>query len=211
VLVVFSGRPLVLPELDRANVAILQAWHPGIQAGPGLADVLLGVVAPAGRLTMSWPRSVGQIPVYYNRYNTGRPTQGGYRDIPTAPQYPFGYGLTYTTFGYGAPELRKVGSNGVHATVRATVTNTGPQTGEEVAQLYIQDVACADGIRPIQELRGWQRIRLGPGESRTVSFALTDQTLGHVDRQGRHKTDPGLFRLWIAPHAGIGEPVEFVL
>jgi beta-glucosidase len=211
VLLVFSGRPLILPELRRSNVAILQAWHPGIQAGPGLVDVLLGVVPPTGRLTMSWPRRVGQIPVYYNRLNTGRPTQGGYRDVSSEPQHPFGYGLTYTTFQYGPVTQDPGGAAGAHATVRVTVTNTGTRAGDEVVQLYVQDVACSDGIRPVQELRGWQRISLQPGESREVAFTVTDEVLAHVDRQGRWRTEPGVFRLWIAPHAGTCEPVEFVL
>ncbi|MFI5336687.1 MAG: glycoside hydrolase family 3 N-terminal domain-containing protein [Opitutales bacterium] len=208
VLVVFSGRPLVLPELNRTGMAVLQAWHPGIQAGPGLTDLLLGTVAPSGKLTVSWPRSVGQVPVYYNRYQTGRPTQGGYRDSDWRPLYPFGHGLTYTTFAYSAAKLRP-GQPGEHARLCAAVTNSGPRSADEIVQLYVQDVACVDGARPVQELRGWLRVTLAPGESREVEFAITDAVLGHVDRQGRHKADPGLYRLWIAPHAGTGTPVEF--
>ena len=210
VLVVFSGRPLVLPELNRTGVAILQAWHPGLQAGPGLADVLLGVSAPCGRLTVSWPRSVGQIPVYYNRFQTGRPTMGGYRDLPTTPQHPFGFGLTYTSFAYGEAELLPAHAS-ERTRVAATVTNTGNRPGEEVVQLYVRDLACSDGIRPVQELRGWQRLTFAPGESKRVEFIVDDSMLSHVDRQGRDRTEPGVFHLWIAPHAGTGEPVVFKL
>ena len=210
VLVVFSGRPLVLPELNRTGVAILQAWHPGLQAGSGLADVLLGAYAPCGRLTVSWPRSVGQIPIYYNRFRTGRPTMGGYRDLPATPRHPFGFGLTYTNFAYGAAELLPA-HTGEHARIAATVSNTGTRTGEEVVQLYVRDVACSDGIRPVQELRGWQRIILASGESRRVEFSVDDSVLSHVDREGRARTEPGVFHLWIAPHAETGEPIVFKL
>jgi beta-glucosidase len=196
VVVVFSGRPLVLTEVAAQANALVQAWHPGLQGGPALAAVLTGDLAPAGRLPMSFPRATGQVPVFYNYHTTGRPEMVDYRDLTRDPLFRFGFGLTYTTFEFGKVEITDT------ATARTTVTNTGKRAGEAVAQLYIRDVACSEGARPAQELRGWQRLTLAPGESRTVEFALTDEVLGFVDREGRHRVEPGEFRVWIAPQAG---------
>ena len=212
VVVVFSGRPLALTETAEKATALVQAWHPGLQGGPALAAVLCGDLAPVGRLPMSFPRATGQVPVYYNHGTTGRPDMVDYRDLTRDPLFRFGYGLTYTSFAYGpveivAPTTAETPTGQLApavSTARATVTNTGARSGEAVVQFYVRDVACSEGARPAQELRGWQRVTLAPGESRTVEFALTDETLGFIDRTGRHRVESGEYRLWIAPHAGTG-------
>ncbi len=203
VVVVFSGRPLVLTEVAEQANALVQAWHPGLQGGPALAAVLCGDLAPTGRLPMSFPRATGQVPVFYNHHTTGRPDMVDYRDLTRDPLFRFGFGLTYTSFEFGKVEIIEP------ATARATVTNTGKREGEAVAQLYIRDVACSEGARPAQELRGWQRLTLTPGETRTVEFALTDEVLGFVDREGRHSVEPGEFRVWIASQAGTAESAVY--
>jgi beta-glucosidase len=209
VVVVFSGRPLALTETAEKANALVQAWHPGLQAGPALAAVLCGDVAPVGRLPMSFPRATGQVPVYYNYATTGRPDMVDYRDLTRDPLYRFGYGLTYTTFSFGSVEIVAPTTEGKPAQARATVKNTGNRTGEAVAQLYVRDVACSQGARPAQELRGWQRLTLAPGESRTVEFTLTDEALGFIDRAGKHRVEAGEYRVWIAPHAGTGEAAVY--
>ena len=223
VVLVFSGRPLALTETAEKANALVQAWHPGLQAGPALAAVLCGDLAPTGRLPISFPRAVGQVPVYYNHATTGRPDMVDYRDLTRAPLFPFGYGLSYTSFAYGpveivAPTTAPATAENVAGQVpppeqparaRATVTNTGKRTGEAVAQLYLRDVACSDGARPAQELRGWQRLTLAPGESRTVEFPLTDETLGFIDRAGIHRVESGEYRIWIAPHADAGKAAVY--
>ena len=209
VVVVFSGRPLALTETAQGANALIQAWHPGLQAGPALAAVLCGDLAPVGRLPMSFPRATGQVPVYYNHATTGRPDMVDYRDLTRDPLYRFGYGLTYTTFDFGAVQILAPATAGQPAQARATVKNTGNRTGEAVAQLYVRDVACSEGARPAQELRGWQRLTLAPGESRTVEFTLTDETLGFIDRAGHHRVESGEYRVWIAPHAGTGEAAVY--
>jgi beta-glucosidase len=204
VVIVFCGRPLVLTPLNGKASAILVAWQPGVQAGNGLADVLFGDITPGGRLTTSWPADVGQVPVYYNRYHTGRPTPQttNYRDMSRDPLYWFGYGLSYTTFEYS--RVRLSGS-----IASATVKNTGSRTGEEVVQLYIRQEACHEGARPEQELRGFRRVRLEPGQETEVQFTLTDDVLGYYGRDGRWRSDSGSYQLWIAPHAHTGEPIQY--
>jgi beta-glucosidase len=205
VVVLFCGRPLQLRAvLDKAD-SLLVAWHPGIQAGNAIADLLFGDSAPAGRLTMSFPLDVGQLPLYYNRYRTGKPEVTNYRDLTSAPLFPFGFGLTYTSFAFGPVELKP----GKPVIASALVTNTGTRVGEEVVQLYIRDTACSEGARPQQELRGFQRITLQPRESREVHFELTDEVLGFFGRDGDWQVDPGSFQLWIAPHAETGNPANY--
>ncbi len=208
VVVVFSGRPLVLTEVASQANALVQAWHPGLQGGPALAAVLCGDLAPTGRLPMSFPRATGQVPVFYNHATTGRPEMVDYRDLTRDPLFRFGFGLTYTTFEFSPVEIASA-KPGQPATARAVVTNTGKRSGEAVAQLYIRDVACSEGARPAQELRGWQRVTLAPGETRTVEFALDDAALEFVNRAGRHQVEPGEFRVWIAPHAGTGDSAVY--
>jgi beta-glucosidase len=210
VVVVFSGRPLALPKVAANAAALLFAWQPGVQAGNGLADLLFGDCAPVGRLTMSVPSEVGQVPVYYNHDSTGRPLEemGNYRDYTRDAMYEFGFGLTYTTFEYGQVRI-DLPQNGHPAVASATVTNTGNRRGEEIAQLYIRQLACPQGVRPIQELRGFRHVTLEPGQSAQISFELNDQVLGYFMRDGRWVVDGGKYQIWIAPHAGTGEPTLY--
>ena len=210
VTVVFSGRPLSLPVVIEKSAAVLFAWQPGIQAGNGLADIIFGDAAPSARLTSSVARDVSQVPVYYNRYKTGRPSplSTDYRDLTRNPQFWFGYGLTYTTFTYGPVEIiPAAGEN--PAAARVTITNTGKREGHEVAQLYIRQLACSHAVRPEQELRGFQRIGLKPDEKAEVIFPLTDEVLGYWGRDGKWHADAGNYHIWIAPQAQLGEAVTF--
>ena len=212
VAILFSGRPLAVPQVYAQAAAVLQAWHPGVEGGPAVAELLLGDASPAGRLTVSIPRAVGQVPVHYNHLNTGRPTMGLYKDLPRTPQFPFGFGLTYTTFAYGPVKLDSARLRaGGRLTATAAVRNTGARPGEEVAQLYLRDRAASAGARPVRELKGFEKIRLAPGESRDVRFTVTEQELGYSDAQGKWLVEPGAFQLWIAPDAASGAPADFVL
>ncbi|MBK6933336.1 MAG: fibronectin type III-like domain-contianing protein [Saprospirales bacterium] len=183
--------------------AILVAWQPGFEAGNALADVLTGSVNPSGKLTVTFPRNTGQIPLYYNHLNTGRPQANfgqmwtsGYLDVPNTPAYPFGYGLSYTTFGYSGLTLSKTAIGpGETLEVSVTVANTGKVTGQEVAQLYIRDPA-ADIARPVKELKGFEKIRLAPGERRTLTFKLSAKDLAYWNHEGRFKADSGQFRVF---------------
>jgi len=207
VVVLFCGRPLELPAVLEKAHAVLVAWQPGIQGGNAIADLLFGDSAPSGRLTMSFPVEVGQVPVYYNRYGTGRPAAGmvDYRDLTREPLFPFGFGLSYASFAYEPVQI----SANEPAVASAVVTNTGMREGEEVVQLYVGDVACSEGARPRQELRGFERIKLQPGESRQVRFALNDDVLGFYARDGKWRVESGTFQIWIAPHAQTGTPANY--
>jgi len=216
IVVLFNGRPLALPRIREKASAILEAWFPGIQGGNGVADVLFGDVDPSGRLTTTFPRSVGQVPMYYNHLNTGRPDPGEYRghyvDGPNSPLYPFGFGLTYTTFEYGKVELDAlVMKPGGTLTAHVRVKNTGPRAGTETVQLYLRDVVASAGPRPVRELKGWQKVQLLPGESRDVSFNISGRALGYYDEKGRWLVEPGKFQLWLARDSASGQPVEFEL
>jgi len=210
VVIVFSGRPLALPKIAANAAAILFAWQPGIQAGNGLADLLFGDADPVGRLTMTVPSEVGQLPIYYNHYTTGRPTtdRGNYRDYTRDPMYDFGFGLTASSFEYG-PVTIALPRDGHSATATAAITNTGRRRGEEVAQLFIRQLACPQGARPAQELRGFRHVTLDPGHSADVTFELNDEALGYFTRDGRFVTDAGQYQIWIAPHARIGQPAQY--
>jgi len=209
--VIFNGRPLALGPVHETAAALLEAWHPGVEGANGVADALFGDVAPAGRLTTSFPRSVGQVPVHYNHLNTGRPTYGEYVDGPRDPLFPFGFGLTYTTFEYGpvrlsSPALRRNGA--LTATVR--LKNSGARSGEEVVQLYIQALGASEaGPRPVRELKGFQKVHLDAGESRDVVFNLNGNELGFYDVRGDWLVEPGRFRLWLTKDAASGTPADF--
>ncbi len=210
VTVLFAGRPLAVPAVLEKSAAVLMAWHPGVQGGPGIADVLTGVVSPSGRITASFPRSVGQVPVYYNHLATGRP-RNNYKEGSREPLLPFGYGLTYTRFDYGLTRLSgdRVLNGAIIAT--AAVTNAGPRAGTEVVQLYLRDPACSVGARPIRELKGFQRVMLKPGETKDVSFTLAAQDLGCWSVDGKWVVEPGRFELVIAPDAASGQMAGFSL
>lgn len=209
VTVLFAGRPLAVPTVLEKSAAVLMAWHPGVQAGPGVADVLTGKVAPTGRITATFPRYVGQVPVHYNHLQTGRPFED-YRDGSRKELLPFGHGLTYTTFNY-TPTIVSSASVKDEVTVRATVENTGKRAGTEVVQLYLRDVACSLGARPVRELKGYDRVTLQPGEKKEVSFKLSRQDLGCYSPEGEWVTQPGKFETVIAPNAGSGKMVGFTL
>jgi beta-glucosidase len=212
IVVLINGRPLTVPRLEERASAILEAWDPGVQGGNGVADVLFGDVDPAGRLTTTFPRSVGQVPIYYNHFNTGRPGLGKYVDGPSSPLYPFGFGLTYTTFEYGkvelgAPMMKQDGT----LTAKVNVKNTGSRAGTETVQLYVRALASPAGPRPVRELKGFQKVRLQPGESRDVSFTISGHELGYYDTSGRWLVEPGKFQLWLARDSASGEPADFEL
>lgn len=204
----FSGRPTVL-TWEQENVdAILNVWFGGSEAADAICDVVFGDVAPAGRLTMTFPRTEGQLPMYYNRMNTGRPVPEGTKDFRkyatnwldnvNDPLYPFGYGLTYTTFSYGKPSV-----TGSGRTFKATVsvTNTGGRDAWEVVQLYVRD-PVASVARPVKELKGFRRIFLKAGETMEVSFDITEKDLSYYDAEGRLVFEPGAFDIMIGHDSG---------
>ncbi|WP_137681724.1 beta-glucosidase BglX [Aurantiacibacter suaedae] len=222
ILVMLSGRPNSITWADENVAAILHAWYPGTMGGHAVADVLFGAYNPSGRLPITFPRTVGQVPIHYDMKNTGRPIELGepgakyvsrYLDTPNDPLYRFGYGLSYSSFGYSpvtlsAPSMGAGGS----ITASATITNTGDVAGEEVVQLYVRDLV-GSVTRPVQELKGFEKIALQPGESRTVRFTLKPEDLAFTRADMSHGWEPGEFRLWIAPSSGAeaATPVTFTL
>ncbi len=217
VLTLFNGRPLTL-EWENAHVpAILVTWFGGTQAGHAIADVLLGKFNPSGKLTMTFPRNVGQIPIYYNRKNTGRPLDANnkytskYLDVANDPLFPFGFGLSYTTFEYGPLQL-SANTMAMNGSLRAsiTVTNTGGYDGYETVQLYLRDVTASVN-RPLQELRGFKKIFLKKGEKQEVRFEITAADLKFYDRNMRYVAEPGEFRLQAGPNSRDVQEVKFEL
>ena len=199
----FSGRPTVL-TWEEANVdAILNVWFGGSEAADAICDVVFGDVAPSGRLTMTFPRATGQVPMYYNHLNTGRPVPEGTKDFRkyatnwldnvNDPLYPFGYGLTYTTFSYGKPTVT---GSGRTFKASVTVTNTGGRDAVEVVQLYVRD-HVASIARPVKELKGFSRVTLKAGESRQVTFDITEKDLSYYDAEGRLVFEPGVFSIML--------------
>ena len=236
VLILFSGRPLTLPWAFEHVPAVLAAWLPGIQAGPALVRTLFGESSPSGKLVVSWPRSVGQLPLYYNALNTGRPADKNdltdppgesddtyvsrYIDERNDPQFPFGHGLSYTTFRYGSTEVN--GSQlkaseltaGLHdsadrtkavLTASADVTNTGSRPGEEVVQLYIRLMGTSVA-QPVRALKGFQRVSLTPGETKKVTFELTPEALALWNDRNQWVVEPAKLAVWISPDSAHGSP-----
>jgi beta-glucosidase len=205
VAVISAGRPLVLTKAKPFCDAIVYAWILGTEQGNALTDVLYGKYNPSAKTVMSFPYAVGQIPVYYNHMNTSRPNptdgQGNwysrYRDIPNEPLYPFGFGLSYTTFSYGKPSVSasSIGMNGT-VTIQVNVTNSGKLAGEEIVQLYIRD-PLATRIRPVKELKGFQKISLAPGETKVVSFTLNKSTMQYFDENGTPQLEPGKISIFV--------------
>jgi beta-glucosidase len=215
VAVIMNGRPLSIPWLADNGPAILEAWVPGEEAGPAIAQVLFGDYNPAGRLPDTFPRNVGQVPIYYNHKNTGRPPDPAnkytskYLDVPWTPLYPFGHGLSYTTFEYRDISLdRSRIGRADSVTVRVRVANTGQRAGDEVVQVYIRD-DVASVTRPVKELRGFRRIRLAPGEEQTVTFVLGPDALSFLDAQMRRIVEPGTFTVWAGPSSAQGIEARF--
>jgi beta-glucosidase len=206
VLVLFTGRPLTLKWENENVPAILNVWFGGTQAGLAIADVLFGDVNPSGKLTASFPQHIGQVPLYYNHKNTGRPMppdvdfmkfRSGYLDVTNEPLYPFGYGLSYTTFEY---DDLKLSAEAIRPDeklqVSVSVRNTGEYSGKEVVQLYIRDLVGSI-TRPVRELKGFQKIDLKPGETKTVTFKLTTDDLSFYNSEMKYVYEPGAFRVFI--------------
>ena len=199
VLVLNNGRPLAITWADENIPAIVEAWQLGSQAGNAIAQVLYGDYNPSGKLPMTFPRSVGQVPIYYNYKNTGRPGPkkevfwSHYQDETNKPLYPFGYGLSYTTFEY---KNLKASISSENIEVSVDITNTGTVEGKEVAQLYIRDV-IASVTRPVKELKGFEMIALNPSETKTVTFKLTKDELGFYNNQREFVVEPGEFKIFV--------------
>ena len=212
ILVVFSGRPLILTEACAYAKAVLFAWMPGTQGGPAVANVLYGCNNPSGKLTETFPYHMGQIPVYYSDFATGRPQMPGYIDIPKEPLYPFGYGLSYTEYAYSPVKLdQKVldsQTDVIHASVR--VKNTGSMEGREAVQLYIQDVKGSVS-RPVRQLKGFQKISLAPGEEKEVRFEIREEMLRFWTIDMEYRSEPGRFRVWIGTDSRTENGEEFYL
>jgi beta-glucosidase len=218
VVVLFNGRPLTLSDVAASSPAILEAWFGGVEAGNAVADVLFGKVNPGGKLPVTFPRSLGQVPIYYNHEPTGRPcdvTQkynSRYRDLASCdPLYAFGYGLSYTTFSVSGLSLSRqsVGPNGsLTATVK--VTNTGDRAGDDVVQLYLHD-PVASIEQPVRRLRGFQRVTLGKGESQTVTFTLDKSDFGFYDNRGRFVVEPGRIDVYAGDSSAADLTQSFVV
>ena len=232
VLILFSGRPLTLPWAFAHVPAVIAAWFPGVRAGNALTDILFGDAAPSGHLPLSWPRSVGQEPLYYNALNTGRPQSDSahpgepgeqkyvsrYIDELDSPQFPFGFGLTYTTFTFGATQAsaqqisfanlqRAFAEKGKRSTVlsvSAEVKNTGTRAGEALPQLYIRLDGTSIAM-PVRMLKGFQRFTLAPGESRKVTFELDAETFAFWGAENKFGVEPARLTVWIAPNSAEGQ------
>ncbi|HUQ30497.1 MAG TPA: glycoside hydrolase family 3 N-terminal domain-containing protein [Pyrinomonadaceae bacterium] len=201
--VLMNGRPLTINWVAENSRAVLETWYAGTQGGNAIADVLFGDVNPGGKLPVTFPLSVGQIPIYYNHKNTGRPPDvnnkytSKYLDVPVTPLYPFGYGLSYTQFQLTNLQLsaRSIRPDG-RLTASVDVENTGRRTGDEVVQLYVRDMA-ASRTRPVRELKGFERITLRAGEKRRVEFTLAPPQLGFYNREMRFVVEPGEFKVFV--------------
>lgn len=217
VVVLMNGRPLAVPEIAEKAPAIVEAWHLGSQAGNAIADVLTGAYNPAGKLPVSFPRSAGQCPVYYNYKHSGRRGPNDnvfwvhYIDEDYSPLWPFGFGLSYTTFEYGDLEISndKLTREG-SITASITITNTGQRAGEEVVQLYIRDLVGST-TRPVKELKGFQKIALEPGASKTVTFTITPQDLEFYTANNAWESEPGQFHVMVGPNSGNVQRLDFEL
>ena len=215
VAVLMNGRPLAIPWLAEHVPAILEAWYLGVQMGPAVADVLFGDYNPGGKLPVTMPRTVGQVPIYYNHKNTGRPPSeeerytSKYIDVPWTPLFPFGHGLSYTTFEYAPPRLSHTvlpptGS----LTVQVDVTNTGSRVGDDVVQLYVRDEVAS--VTPaVRRLRGFERVTLRPGETRTLTFRLGHEDLAFWNADMRQVVEPGDFTLYVGGSSVGGHAARF--
>ncbi|MBA4133309.1 MAG: beta-glucosidase BglX [Flavobacterium sp.] len=204
VILINAGRPLIFNWTADNMPTIVYTWWLGSEAGNAIADVLFGDYNPSGKLPMSFPRSEGQIPIYYNHFSTGRPSinedkvyKSAYIDLPNSPKFPFGYGLSYTSFSYGDLKLSKTKMKGTETLeVSMTLTNTGKLAGEEVVQLYLQD-KFGSVVRPIIELKDFQKVKLQPGETKTLTFVIDNEKLAFYNQALEFKSEPGTFNLMI--------------
>jgi beta-glucosidase len=232
VLILFNGHPLALTSVVPRVCALVEAWFPGVQAGPALVRTLFGDSNPSGKLTVSFPRSVGQEPLYYNALNTGRPAEGidlshrprtdaeryrsRYIDEPNSPLFPFGYGLSYTRFRYSSLTLSKrtLGARGLNAgqaeplRVSAEVKNRGDRAGEEIVQLYIRQQGTSVA-RPVRELKGFRRVALAPGESKRVEFTIGRDELAFWNIAMKEVVEPARVTVWVGPSSVEGSSAYF--
>ncbi|GAA0743727.1 beta-glucosidase BglX [Gaetbulibacter jejuensis] len=216
VLVLNNGRPLSINWADEHIPAIVEAWHLGTQSGNAIAQVLYGDYNPSGKLPMTFPRSVGQLPLYYNSKSTGRPNMPSpgevfwshYTDVSNTPLYPFGYGLSYTTFNYTNLKVNVVSNNTVEVSVK--LTNTGKLKGKEVVQLYMQDL-FASVTRPVKELKGFELVELNPNESKTINFTLSKNELGFYSNEGKFLLEPGDFKVYVGGSSNTTLEAKFTL
>jgi beta-glucosidase len=215
--VLMNGRPLTINWVAENSPAILETWFAGTEAGNAIADVLFGDVNPSGKLPVTFPRSIGQIPIFYNMMNTGRPFKEAekytskYLDIPNTPLYPFGYGLSYTNFQLSNVRLssKQIAPTG-SLTVSVDVQNTGSRDGTEVVQLYIRDLV-GSVTRPVKELKGFERVALRAGEKRTVTFTLKPEQLGFYNAANKFVVEPGDFKVWVSQSSDGGLEDNFTV
>jgi beta-glucosidase len=213
VVVLMTGRPMVIPWMVENIPAILIAWHGGIRSGRAVADILAGRVNPSGKLTATWPRTEGQIPLYYYHKNTGRPPSGAgtkqfeepfysnYLDELITPQFPFGFGLSYTNFQYSDLEvITPILKLDDELIVKTVITNIGEIPGEEIVQLYVRDLV-GEVTRPVKELKGFQKITLQPGECCAVKFTIPVHEFGFHGLDMEYKIEPGDFKVWVGPNS----------
>ena len=217
VVVLMNGRPLALERLQETMPAILETWFLGVEAGNGIADVLFGDANPGAKMPVTTPRVVGQVPIYYDHKNTGRPPDAAvkwtskYWDIPFTPLYPFGFGLSYTTFTISAPRLSATTIGATDSLrVAVDVANTGSRAGDEVVQLYVRD-DVGSVTRPVMQLRRFQRLTLAPGERRTINFTLSVKDLAFYDLAMRRVAEPGTFHVYVGPNSRDVQSASFTL
>jgi beta-glucosidase len=229
IVLVLAGRPLIIGDICPLAQAVLYGWHPGTMAGPAICDLLWGDVAPSGKLPMSIPRAVGQIPIYYANRMTGRPPKRDFKGIPTgtpldpvdmdasyldvevSPQFRFGFGLTYTSFKFDEIQVNpRRAPLGANISVTARVTNSGAQSATAVAQLYVHD-KIASLTRPVRELKGFSRLTLDPAESRVVTFTLPSEALAFCRKDGKVSAEPGEYQVFVGEDSGAGLTQTFEL
>eukprot|EP00920_Eleutheroschizon_duboscqi_P034727 GHVT01083183.1.p1 GENE.GHVT01083183.1~~GHVT01083183.1.p1 ORF type:complete len:392 (-),score=-19.20 GHVT01083183.1:739-1839(-) len=218
VLVLNNGRPLTINWADNNIPSIVEAWQLGTQSGNAIADVLFGNYNPSGKLPMTFPRHVGQVPIYYNYKNTGRPTLPGpdvvfwshYQDIENTPLYPFGYGLSYTDFRYSNLKINSLNSETNEVSLSVTLTNIGEVVGKEVAQLYIQD-KFASVTRPVRELKGFELVELQPKQSKVLTFKLASEELGFYNNNSDFIVEKGDFKVFVGGNSQDTLETEFKL
>lgn len=213
VVVLMNGRPLTIPWLADNAPGLVEAWFPGSEGGNAVADVLTGKVNPSGKLPMTFPRNVGQIPISYNELPTGRPYNASnkytsrYLDVPNSPQYVFGWGLSYTTFSISGLQLSGSAST---EQVSATITNTGSREGTDVPQLYIHE-DFRSILQPVRKLEGFQRVTLKPGQSKTVHFTLGSSNLGYYNNDGTYVLQGGPVDVWVSDSSWGGLHGKFTM
>ncbi len=217
VVVLMNGRPLTIPWIAENAPAILETWFLGTQAGNAIADVLFGDYNPSGKLPMTFPRNIGQVPIFYSTKNTGRPFAPNdkwkthYLDVPNTPQYPFGWGLSYTTFAYSEVSADQTTFGPEQAvTLKVTVSNTGDRDGEEVVQLYVRDLV-GSVTRPVRELKGFQKIAIPAGQQQEVSFTLYPADLAFYTRDMTFKAEPGYFDVFIGGNSDATQSIRIQL